>query len=141
MYELLSRIPGIVAESCVSLSTSGRTQWNGDHWLIQVGADEPHVRQRSSLAHELAHIVLHPVADLALPGHGHRTAETRLETACEYFAACLLMPRTWIKRAYFQSGIQDVPSLARLFGVSWTAMNIRLEQLVLVARPDARSAA
>jgi hypothetical protein len=47
------------------------------------------------------------------------------------------MPRTWLKRAYYE-GIQDVPSLARLFGVSWVALRVRLEQLGLEA-PDERA--
>ena len=38
-----------------------------------------------------------------------------------------------MKRAYFDESIQDVPSLARLFGVSWLAMQVRLEQLGFVA--------
>jgi hypothetical protein len=54
------------------------------------------------------------------------------------------MPRVWIKRAYFDNAIQDVPSLARLFNVSWLALRVRLEQLGLVARTpvqNSRSAA
>ena len=68
-------------------------------------------------------------------------ASDRLESACEYFAACLLMPRVWMKRAYFDDGIQDVPSLARLFGVSWLAMRVRLEQLGFVEREGTKEAA
>lgn len=51
------------------------------------------------------------------------------------------MPRPWMKQAYFQNRIQDVPSLARLFGVSWLAMRIRLEQLGFVAALEPRRAA
>jgi hypothetical protein len=47
------------------------------------------------------------------------------------------MPRLWMKRAYYDERIQDVPSLARLFGVSWLAMRVRLEQLGFVAAPEA----
>lgn len=49
------------------------------------------------------------------------------------------MPRVWMKRAYFDEGIQDVPSLARLFGVSWVAMRVRLEQLGFIAEPVAET--
>jgi hypothetical protein len=51
------------------------------------------------------------------------------------------MPRMWMKRAYFDEGIQDVPSLARLFGVSWLAMQVRLEQLGFVELEDTEEAA
>ncbi len=49
---------------------------------------------------------------------------------CDYFAACLLMPRIWVKRAW-GDGINDQRALAALFDVSTTAMGIRLEQLGL----------
>jgi predicted transcriptional regulator len=141
MNELLAGLPRIVVQRSEGLATSGRTQWDGVSWVMMVAADEPHVRQRFTLAHELAHIVLHPISDIALPGSDHQTAEARLEASCEYFAACLLMPRLWMKRAYFHNGIQDVPSLARLFGVSWLAMRIRLERLGFVAEIETRSTA
>jgi len=143
--DVIHLLPRIVIKRAAGLPTSGRTQWAGSHWVILVASDEARVRQRFSLGHEVAHVVYHPLSDAALPGFGDVSAEQRLEQACEYFAACLLMPRAWVKRAYCIEGIQDVPGLARLFGVSWVAARIRLEQLGLVPRIDppitARSAA
>jgi len=75
-----------------------------------------------------------------LPDTPKALAEDRLEQACEYFAACLLMPRMWMKRAYFNEGIQDVPSLSRLFNVSWVAMRVRLEQLGFVPAAEKEAA-
>jgi hypothetical protein len=43
-----------------------------------------------------------------------------------------------VDETYLDEGIQDVPSLARLFVVSWLAMRVRLEQLGLVERETAR---
>lgn len=144
--EIIRALPRIeIKAPHPDLPTSGRTQWTGSRWAIMVAADEPRVRQRFSLAHELAHVVYHPLSDRSLPAISEKQmAETRLEQACEYFAACLLMPRVWMKRAYYEGGIDDLPGLARLFNVSWVAMEIRLEQLGLVTRPSAdyaRSAA
>jgi Zn-dependent peptidase ImmA (M78 family) len=102
--------------------------------VILVASDEAPVRQRFSLGHELAHVILHPDVDRMLPTTATAAAEVRLEQACEYFAACLLMPRLLVKRAYYDEGIQDLASLARLFNVSWVAMRVRMEQLGLVAR-------
>jgi predicted transcriptional regulator len=126
--------PRVRVSTYPGLPTSGRTQWAGSGWAILIDPSEPAVRQRFSLGHELAHVIYHPLATISLPPlDSGLSAEDRLEQACEYFAACLLLPRVWVKRAYFE-GIQDVPSLARLFNVSWVALRIRLEQLGLVAR-------
>jgi Zn-dependent peptidase ImmA (M78 family) len=80
-------------------------------------------------------VIWHPFAESVLPNTESKLAEDRIETAADYFSACLLMPRMWMKRAYFDQGIQDVPSLSRLFGVSWLAMRVRLEQLGFVSAP------
>lgn len=139
--ELIAGLPRAIVIRVEGLTTSGRTHWDGARWIIEIAADEPHVRQRYTLAHELGHILLHPIADIILPSNDNTTSEKRLEVACEFFAACLLMPRVWMKRAYFGSDIRDVPSLARLFEVSWGAMRTRLEQLGLIARIDTVRAA
>lgn len=91
------------------------------------------VRRRFSLAHEAGHLVLDP--DRRSQGYLHqvaaRTAKDPLERACDYFAACLLMPRDWIQgAAEVASGTQQ---LARIFYVSQDAMRIRLRELGLHA--------
>jgi Zn-dependent peptidase ImmA (M78 family) len=138
---ITAAIPRVVVKRAADLPTSGRAQWNGQAWVILVSSTEAKVRQRFSLAHELLHIIWHPLSARALQDTPKMLAADRIEQACEYFAACLLMPRLWMKRAYFDQGMQDVPSLARLFGVSWVAMRVRLEQLGFVAaaeRPEAK---
>jgi Zn-dependent peptidase ImmA (M78 family) len=130
---IASSLPRVVVKRVENLPSSGRAQWNGAAWVLLVDSTEPKVRQRYSLAHELGHVIWHPLSAQALPDTKRSSASERIETACEYFAACLLMPRVWMKRAYFDESIQDVPSLARLFGVSWLAMRVRLEQLGFVA--------
>jgi Zn-dependent peptidase ImmA (M78 family) len=133
--------PRVMVKRVEGLPSSGRAQWNGAAWVLLVDAKEAKVRQRYSLAHELAHVIWHPLSAHALPDTKRSMANDRLEAACEYFAACLLMPRVWMKRAYFDEGIQDVPSLARLFAVSWLAMRVRLEQLGFVEREESKEAA
>lgn len=78
-------------------------------WVLLVDAKEAKVRQRYCLAHELAHVIWHPLAAEALPDTNRSLAIERIEAACEYFAACLLS-RVWMKRAYFDEGIHDVLS-------------------------------
>ena len=139
--QLIGDLPRLEIKRFRDLPSSGRTQWAGNRWVILVAEDEAKVRQRYSMAHELAHVVYHPLARLSLQPQRETTAEDRLESACEYFAACVLMPRLWMKRAYFDERIQDVPSLSRLFGVSWLAMRVRLEQLGFVAALEPRRSA
>jgi predicted transcriptional regulator len=134
---IASALPRVAVKRVPDLPSSGRAEWNGQAWVLLVDAAEPKVRQRYSLAHELAHVVWHPLATRSLPATARAEHADRLEAACEYFAACLLMPRLWMKRAYYDEGIQDVPSLSRLFGVSWVARRVRLEQLGLVDRIEA----
>jgi predicted transcriptional regulator len=138
---IASSLPRVVVKSVEGLPSSGRAQWNGAAWVLLIDAKEPKVRQRYSLAHELGHVIWHPLSAHVLRDTERNSASERIETACEYFAACLLMPRIWMKRAYFDNGIQDVPSLARLFGVSWVAMRVRLEQLGFVTEPEREEAA
>lgn len=136
--QILTELPRVEIRRTPGLRSSGRTDWAGNRWIILVAEDEAHVRQRYSMGHELAHVIYHPLATLALAATDTTDASTRLEKSCEYFAACLLVPRVWIKQPYFEDRIQDVPSLARLFGVSWAAMRIRLEQLGLVPTTNPR---
>jgi Zn-dependent peptidase ImmA (M78 family) len=49
-----------------------------------------------------------------------------VEAVAEYFAACVLMPKRLIKRAWGE-GHQRVSELSDLFDVSPRAMKIRLE--------------
>lgn len=133
--EIVASLPRVEVRRHPSLPSSGRAQWTGTRWVILVDSSEARVRQRYSIGHELGHVIMHSLATTVLPETDKHSTETRLEQACEYFAACLLMPRLWIKRAYYDESIQDVPALARLFNVSWVAMRLRQEQLGLVPRP------
>jgi predicted transcriptional regulator len=128
----LRALGGIIIERVPDLGVSGATRLIDRRWVILLNRDDPPVRQRFTIAHELKHILDHPAA-LALQISGaqlHR--QTWLtERICDYFAACLLMPRPLVKRAW-TTGSQDLRSLADRFQVSIDAMRIRLEQIGLV---------
>jgi Zn-dependent peptidase ImmA (M78 family) len=64
------------------------------------------------------------------------TAEDAAERAADYFAACLTMPRAWLKRCFYDEGFRDPRVLARRFGVSASAMRYRFDQLGLL-EPEA----
>ncbi len=122
----LSRMPRIdlgVAE----LPTSGLSYWNGVAWQLQANRGEPEVRQRFTLAHEFKHVIDHPSRDLLYGSHIER------EQTADQFAACLLMPKRFVVRAWC-SGQQDIDQLAELFVVSTEAMTRRLLHLGLLTQ-------
>ncbi len=85
--------------------------------------------QRFSLAHELKHILDNPFVTIIYPRSDECTELA--EQACDYFAACLLMPKRWLRQAW-ADGVRDVRVLARRFGVTQQAVNVRLLQIGLI---------
>ena len=100
------------------------------HWRIVLRAEEPRQRQRFSLAHEFKHILDDPVVERLYTHLAPSDRKERVERLCNYFAACLLMPRAWIKRDWC-SGLQKINALARRYYVSQEAMSTRLAELGL----------
>jgi Zn-dependent peptidase ImmA (M78 family) len=108
-------------------------RWENGRWLIVVNKNDVPGRRRFTLAHEFKHVLDHSIANVAYAqlGHGDASRQQRqIEHICDHFAACLLMPRMVVKRAW-GSGIQDIDALAGLFKVSVSAMQIRLDYLGL----------
>jgi hypothetical protein len=127
---VISSLPGIVVDHRPDWPTSGMSVKARSHWRIVLKASEPRRRQRFTLAHEFKHVLDHPVIERL---HQHVPAESgheRTERLCNYFAACLLMPRAWIKRDW-GDGMQSVWDLARRYYVSTEAMTTRLSELGL----------
>lgn len=115
--------------------TSGMAMKTGLGWMIVIRSDEPQVRQRFSLAHEIKHIVdddlmTHLDQDL-YPATRLYSAEERGERIADRFAAALLMPLMLIRRDW-ANGLQDITVLARRYDVSRVAMDVRLRQLGLL---------
>ncbi|HEY2574868.1 MAG TPA: ImmA/IrrE family metallo-endopeptidase [Streptosporangiaceae bacterium] len=108
-------------------------RWENGRWLIVVNKHDVRGRRRFTLAHELKHVLDHSIASVAYAqlGHGDQQRRDRqIEGICHHFAACLLMPRPVVKRAW-TSGIQDLEALSELFKVSTMAMQVRLDYLGL----------
>jgi len=106
-------------------------------FVIYLNSREPSVRQRFSLAHEIAHFVLH--RDLIEQGVTddtmYRSAElsSYYETQANQLAADILMPIRMVKRAHENE--KSLSGLASLFQVSKGAMQIRLKGLHLTFTP------
>lgn len=117
------------------LPQSGSTHWTGSVWQITINAAEPFTRQRYTMCHELKHILDAPFDEFCYPDQPKQPAKQFAETVCDVFAANLLMPKRMVVRA-FTSGahFQDTNELAKLFGVSPKAMEVRLQDLGLQDR-------
>jgi hypothetical protein len=109
---------------------SGTTKWTGGRWVILINRGHTWARQRFSLAHEFKHLLDWPKAD-ALYRNGYRTAHFQAERAADSFAAALLMPKSWVKRVFYDEGIRDEYALARHFQVSVASMRWRIDELRL----------
>ena len=123
---------------------SGVLVRNGSRAVIGVNQDHHPNRQRFSIAHEIAHFVLHKGDTYIDKGYlvhfrdqesGSGTKQE--EMAANAFAAALLMPAKWVQEAFKQQPfdlIEDdgLEPLAREFKVSPQAMTYRLMNLQLI---------
>ena len=99
-------------------------------------------RFRYTCAHELAHWVFHKgfftqSGEPAAQTLTQRSSETdkAIEWQADRLASYLLMPKGSVKKAFYRNrgGENAVGSLAAIFGVSRTAMTIRLTEMQLLA--------
>lgn len=104
-----------------------------------INDNEPRLRQRFSLLHELKHVLDFPQASTlhAKLGSGNtKLHHDMIEWLANEFAAHVLMPTGLIKREWFR--FPDVETLAALFDVSREAMTTRLEKLGLIGEPKTK---
>ena len=116
-------------ESLLGGTNSGRCVITdeGDRIIIVNPVDSP-VRRNFTVAHELGHAFLHGTGVHARQSKP-LTKYRQEETQANRFAAALLMPEDQVRDAFHNNNLEQ---LALLFGVSQTAMRIRLERLGLV---------
>lgn len=111
-----------------------------DDPVITVNRAHPRTRQRFTVAHEIAHYVLHRdligdgIVDNALY-RDDRIGDARERQANRY-AASLLMPSTLVKKAW-ADGVRSSQGLARAFQVSPAVAEIRWRELGCVLWPGA----
>lgn len=122
----LTSLPRIVVGQIRSLPVSAFAQRDGTRWLIAVNSSEPATRQRFSLAHELKHIIDSPF-DRTIYRWLSRAERERVS---DCFAACLLMPASWIVERR-ELAADDIRGVARQLGVSPLALRVRLVTLGL----------
>lgn len=96
---------------------------SADIWL---DISDRETRQRFTLAHELGHLMMHP---LGVVYRGGGAGYSHREREANRFAADFLMP-SWMIIPYARALDTDVSALADAFGVSHTAMGIRLGEVL-----------
>ncbi len=95
-------------------------------YLIIINANRLPGQQRFTVAHELWHIIARDCFEVTFSGMLNRSGEIAWKERCaDIFAAELLMPESRIRDCY-ASGLRDVALFCEHFGVSRSAMEIRL---------------
>lgn len=115
----------------LSADVSGKLTKTETGWLCIVNANHHSTRQRFTIAHELAHYILHRNQQSNFIDSTYFRKEDSINTM-EYeanaFAADLLMPRASFQ--YFTRNISnDINKVAAHFGVSPLAVSVRSKQL------------
>lgn len=117
-------------------SISGKIQKDSERggssgFAIFVNKDHPPTRRRFTIAHEIAHFVLHEeqIGDGIFDDAMYRSGlPDKVEVQANALAADILMPRKMIVDALESYGA-DAKRLSSLFDVSEQAMSIRLSVL------------
>ncbi len=130
-HELIAELPFLTVARRAGFPSSGMTTRTDKGWVIVLKSDERAERQRFTLAHELKHLLDDPFIHRLYPRTALYSAHERAERTCDYFAACLLMPKSLLTRDWC-AGMQRVEYLARRYRVSRQAMGVRLSQLGLL---------
>ena len=112
----------------------GKIEREGQSYRITINAHHAPRRKRFTLAHEIAHYILHR----SLIGDGVTDAgmyRSRLsdntERQANNMAAGLLMPAPLMERAY-REGVRSIDAMADLFNVSKESASIRMRSLGLM---------
>lgn len=120
-----------VIEEPMDDDLSGYLEVRGGHWLVGVNAFHHENRKRFTIAHEIAHFMLHSSQQ---PSFHDRTFARRatdpstMEREADRFAAELLMPAPMVRKK-ISSGVTSLSSLAEHFRVSALAMKYRVQNL------------
>ena len=119
----LGRKVGVQEISYESFPGSGELHKEKDGYRIVCSSDQPQSRQRFTVAHELAHVILERT------GRNAPRAGNRVERVCDMLAAECLMPTAVFEaRLPATPLLNDIAELARSFGTSITATAIRCAQ-------------
>lgn len=132
---------GAVKVSSMKTGVSGQIAREDGSYVIRVNRNEARERQRFTIAHELAHYLLHrDIIDASSDGIMDNVlyrsgASERIEYEANRLAADLVMPAAAVRgilAAEYRGIVTEatIENLAARFGVSKAAMELRLEKVV-----------
>jgi len=128
----------VVLYESLDESISGYLEKSLQGWKIGVSAYQHPTRQKFTIAHELAHYVLHRDMQAKFEDEpfARRTGSgNQMERDADQFAAELLMPEKEFKDA-IDKGINTLTALSAIFGTSMMAVRYRAKLLGLVRRSE-----
>lgn len=135
LSEIASRLGVIVKSSTLAAGISGEIRPAGGSFEIKVNRHDSTGRQRFTVAHELAHFLLHrdQIGDGLKDDVLYRSSLSDLrEAEANRLAAQILMPKEAVRKAVQDYGGEPehlCANLAQAFGVSEAAMRIRIDNL------------
>lgn len=122
-----------VVIATLPLNISGLIQPNGDNFIVKINRFESKERQRFTIAHEIAHYLIHRdrinsgIVDSVLY---RSTLSSRMEAEANRLAADIVMPSQSVSAAMAKHSNRRsediIAELAEEFGVSKQAMTIRV---------------
>lgn len=109
---------------------SGSLSYKDGVWIMTVNSKQHPKRQRFTLAHELAHYILHKEKNTEFQDSTFFRGNNMdsLEYMANDFAATLLMPDDKVNEL-IKKGIRNIGELAEKFDVSAAAMKYKVEKL------------
>lgn len=116
------------------IDEAGRLRFGAEGVVITARSDDPRVRQRFSICHELVHLALRDPQISGAPGRDASAYFRSTERLCDCTAAALLMPHWWVVNAFARAGrgtgsLGDALALAAAADVSPAAAFLRLHLL------------
>ena len=120
-----------VVEEPMDDDMSGFLEIRSGRWVVGVNAFHHINRKRFTIAHEIAHFLLHSDGQVEFRDRtfARRTNDpSRMEREADQFAAELLMPADDVKQK-IAAGETSLSALAAQFGVSALAMKYRVQNL------------
>lgn len=122
-----------VVIATLPMNISGLIQPDGDRFVVKINRFESKERQRFTIAHEIAHYLIHRdrinsgIVDSVLY---RSTLSSRMEAEANRLAADIVMPSQAVTAAMTKHGENisenSISELAEEFGVSKQAMKIRV---------------
>ena len=124
----------VVRDPALPAEISGKIERAGDGFRVTINGAHGRFRQRFTLAHEIAHYVLHRdligdgVTDNAM--YRSERLSDAIERQANRYATDLLMPARLMARAW-RDGVRSFADMAARFAVSAEAASIRMRDLRL----------